>query len=85
MGSGDCAESKLRPVTMHRENIFLARLENTGDAARVCQHRKEFIDDVLVTDYTSLPERHVGGWGVPGRGEEGGRWSPIDQTKLPPA
>ena len=30
MGSGDCAESKLRPVTMHRENIFLARLENTG-------------------------------------------------------
>ena len=48
---------------MHRENIFLARLENTGDAARVGQHRKEFIDDVLVTDYTSLPERHVGGWG----------------------
>ena len=27
MGSGDCAESKLRPVTMHRENIFLVQAD----------------------------------------------------------
>ena len=73
MGS-DCAERN-RPVTMHRENIFLVRADwkiwgsqLVGCLPKQQQKRRGYIDGGLVTDCTPLPRalyRRGGGWGVP--------------------